>query len=227
MYNRDITGKVNKDGITLGKVAETAVELSAPVIGGKVSTAVKTPETLQSLGALPNAKVRQTANAVENIISDPILAKSDDIASKPVQTIKNKFPDEPMPTAVTDKAKIIGVAEIVEGKIKVNGQLPRYVDFVVDIDGKLILGNKHHLLGNANDVQAAGRMKINNGKVAEINNLSGHYQPSVEEAMKFPEILRKLGLDLNRTHFRVFAFESTPSGNLNGFPTAVHREFLK
>lgn len=59
MYNRDITGKVNKDGITLGKVSEVAVELTAPVAVGKVLAPVKAPQTLDALGRLPISESNQ------------------------------------------------------------------------------------------------------------------------------------------------------------------------
>ena len=56
LFNRDIlTGKVNKDGVTVGKMSETAVELVAPVVAGKVF-APATP--LQNLG-LPKTTVVQ------------------------------------------------------------------------------------------------------------------------------------------------------------------------
>lgn len=35
------------------------------------------------------------------------------------------------------------------------------VDFVITTDNKLIIGNKHHYLGNGQDVLVAGQLKIN------------------------------------------------------------------
>ena len=65
--------------------------------------------------------------------------------------IKNKFPSEALPS----NGKVFSY-EIVDGKIKVLNGLR---DFVVKKDGKLIIGKGHHLLGDRQDVQAAGQMK--------------------------------------------------------------------
>ena len=54
------TREVNKDGITVGKVSETAVELSAPIIAGKVAAPVKVSQTFEELGGLPDFRVRQS-----------------------------------------------------------------------------------------------------------------------------------------------------------------------
>lgn len=77
------------------------------------------------------------------------------------------------------------------------------IDFVVTTDGKLILGKKHHFLGKATDVEAAGTLKLSNGRITRISNDSGHYEPSVLETEKYPTIFKQLGLDLDRTSLEI------------------------
>lgn len=98
--------------------------------------------------------------------------------------IKNKFPDEALPS----DGKILNHF-IEDGKIKgINGQ--RRVDFVINKEGNLVLGKKHQLLGNADDVMAAGQLKIDGqGMIRRIDNSSGHYRPTVE---KMKEVHRKI-----------------------------------
>jgi len=107
--------------------------------------------------------------------------------------ITNKFPNEELPS----DGKVIP-HKIVDGKIKVPNGL-REFDFVVNKGGKLIVGKRHHLLGDRQDVQAAGTMKLqirNNWKLLRIDNLSGHYMPTVEETELFPDILRNAGVEV-------------------------------
>ncbi len=61
--------------------------------------------------------------------------------------------------------------------------------------GEIKLSEKHHFLGNASDVEAAGTIKMVNGKVKKITNNSGHYTPTIAQSEKFPEIFRQLGVN--------------------------------
>lgn len=70
----------------------------------------------------------------------------------------------------------------------------RDFDFVVTMDNRLVLGDKHHFLGNRSDVLAAGQLKLVKGRLARIDNLSGHYQPTVAEAEGFADALRRAGV---------------------------------
>ncbi|WP_123922037.1 hypothetical protein [Flavobacterium sp. LM4] len=91
-----------------------------------------------------------------------------------------------------------GIAEIENGVIKqmeAKGNTFNDVDFVITTKGELKIGKKHHFLGNANDVEAAGTIKTVNGKLRKISNSSGHYFPTIDETNKFPEIFRQLGID--------------------------------
>ena len=69
------------------------------------------------------------------------------------------------------------------------------VNFVVDMDGKVIIGQGHSFLAKGMDVQAVGTLKINHqGYVRRITNGSGHYIPTVEQGKNFPRILNDAGV---------------------------------
>ena len=111
------------------------------------------------------------------------------------ELITNKFPNEEIPT---DGYKLDYY--ISDGKIKgIDGRKGNF-DFVITKDGQLLIGRKHHYLGNAEDVVAAGQIKINGkGEIKRIDNLSGHYQPTVEQAMIYQTLFEQQGLVLNNT----------------------------
>lgn len=71
-------------------------------------------------------------------------------------------------------------------------------DFVITKSGELRIGKKHHLLGNREDVLAAGGIRFKNGKIVEFDNMSGHYTPTLEEAERLGEILRGLEIPIKR-----------------------------
>ncbi|MEN9918210.1 MAG: hypothetical protein RL662_646 [Bacteroidota bacterium] len=127
-------------------------------------------------------------------MSDDVAKLMDEGGWKPIQGIKNKYPTEAMPL----DGELWGIAQIENGLIKSipnKGNTFKDVDFVITTKGKLKIGRKHHFLGNGSDVEAAGTIKITNGKLNKISNSSGHYFPTIEEANKFPEIFRKLGIN--------------------------------
>ncbi|MBP4137447.1 hypothetical protein [Flavobacterium geliluteum] len=113
---------------------------------------------------------------------------------KSIQKIPTKYPNEPLPS----DGELWGIAEIENGLIKTitnKGNTFIDVDFVVTTKGELKIGKRHQFLGNAGDVEAAGTIKVTNGKLKKISNASGHYFPSIDESSKFPEIFKELGID--------------------------------
>jgi hypothetical protein len=122
---------------------------------------------------------------------------------KSVQKIKNKYPDEKMPS----DGVLYGIAEIKDGLIQSIGNKGNNfneIDFVVTTKGELIIGKKHHFLGNALEVEAAGTLKIVNGKVKKITNASGHYLPSVEETLNFEAVFKNLGINTTNTALEIY-----------------------
>ncbi|MDR6553468.1 RHS repeat-associated core domain-containing protein [Paenibacillus qinlingensis] len=124
-----------------------------------------------------------------------------------VPTIKNKFPDEALPT----DGKILSYT-LENGKIKgIDGRTE--VDFVVDKHGSLVIGNKHHTLGNRDEVLAAGQLKINGqGEVRRITNESGHYRPTPEEAMNYPQLLRDAGVNVKGSWLELYSYKIDTDG---------------
>ena len=125
--------------------------------------------------------------------------------------ISNKFPGE----ALDPKGRSYGEVVIVDGRIRLspNQPAPTKASFVVTKDGKLMIGNKHTSLSNNEDVLAAGQLKLRgDGKVTVVDNRSGHYRPTVDEAARYPEILRDLGLDLSQTRLQGFRFHVDDDG---------------
>ncbi|MGL5149026.1 MAG: hypothetical protein ACRC7N_00430 [Clostridium sp.] len=133
--------------------------------------------------------------------------------------IKNKFPDEALPS----DGKILNHF-IEDGKIKgINGQ--RRVDFVINKDGNLVLGKKHQLLGNADDVMAAGQLKIDGkGMIRRIDNGSGHYRPTVEEALKYPELFKNAGLNLDKAWINIDKYTISDEGIIINSKNVVNRK---
>ena len=121
--------------------------------------------------------------------------------------IQNKFPHDIIPT----DGKII-LFSIENGNLKgLNGL--REVDFVIDMDGKLIIGKRHHSLGNRGPVLAAGALFLNGkGNIRRINNLSGHYRPTPQEARKIPELLQNAGVNAKGAQMEIYDMIVTDEG---------------
>jgi hypothetical protein len=143
-----------------------------------------------------------------------------------VHTITNKFPNEPL----NPEGKIFGEIKVVNGKITLpeyKASVPRQVDFVVTRDGRMILGKKHNTLANGESVLSAGQLKIDgSGRIRRIDNLSGHYRPTVEESSIVPRLLKDMGLDLEGVRLQLYEF-TTNSQNLIINERRVVDEVLK
>lgn len=101
-------------------------------------------------------------------------------------------------------------ATIADGNISLSGRAVTNgrFDFVVTASGELKVGTGHfNLSGGANEVQAAGQLRLFKGQVMEINNASGHYQPSAAEAKQFPTILSNMGVDVSKAKLKTFSVE--------------------
>lgn len=95
-----------------------------------------------------------------------------------------------------------------DGNISVGGKVNGRFDFVVTQSGELKVGSGHYYLsGEAASVQAAGRIRLLNGQVVEVNNVSGHYAPTAIEAKNFPSILSNAGINTANTKLTSFVVE--------------------
>lgn len=144
-------------------------------------------------------------NSQRSINEKTVSKKENNEVNKPIQTIKNRYPNEPQPGKEFDY-------KIEDGKLLIRDGI-REVDFIVDMEGNLHIGRGHSFLAGGNDVQAAGSIKINDqGYIRQITNSSGHYAPTAEQAELFPEILNKQGLRLKNAWLRIGDYYFTPSG---------------
>jgi RHS repeat-associated protein len=113
------------------------------------------------------------------------------------QLIKNKLP-------ISKDGKLLGSIQngnvVMKGKTKPNGEF----DFIVTEKGDVLLGRKHSFMSGGADVQAAGTLKLRDGKVVNVDNNSGHYQPNALETSQFKEILSKNGVDVSKAHFKTY-----------------------
>jgi hypothetical protein len=90
----------------------------------------------------------------------------DNLAVTGVRLYSNKFP-----LSVIDEAKIVPNGQL--------GNVSNRFNYVVLEDGSLVVGKSGHTsLAKGQSVQAAGEVRIVNGEIREIDNASGHYQPS-------------------------------------------------
>ena len=140
----------------------------------------------------------------EGIIGDKI----DNIPSE----ITNKDPNDPIKSdaRITETKMVDG--RIVDG----NGNGVNYAkpeNFVITMDGKFVLGLRHQKLADNKSIQAGGSVIIQNGKVVQIDNLSGHYEPTVAETKTFPNAFRNAGIDVSGATLKIFDF-SKPLGAL-------------
>jgi hypothetical protein len=134
-------------------------------------------------------------------------------------SIKNKFPNEPLPK----DGRIINYT-LKAGNIKDIFGLRR-MDFVIDKDGKLIIGKKHQTLGNAEDVLAAGQLKVDGyGMIRRIDNNSGHYRPTAEEASKYPELFEQAGFNLDKAWLYINKYTINYSGIIIKSEIVVHKK---
>lgn len=129
---------------------------------------------------------------------------------KRMPKITNKFPLEKMPKDGYEIEYLINRDGLFVYKNK--GLLKTEENFVLTSDGKLKIGFRHHFLANAEDVVAAGSLRINKGKIVGISNLSGHYRPTVEEAMRYKEIFMNLNHPIKRAFLDVFKITHDEAG---------------
>lgn len=86
-------------------------------------------------------------------------------------------------------------------------------NFVIDSNGKLHIGNGHSYMSGGQPVQAAGTIKINSqGMIRRVTNLSGHYQPNVNETIRYLNQMHKSGYISNTTWVDIYNFNKAKSG---------------
>ncbi|HAK79202.1 MAG TPA: hypothetical protein DCM71_20420 [Runella sp.] len=120
------------------------------------------------------------------------------LADEATQVIlKNTLP-------ISTEGKLLG--SISNGKISMYGKTlaSGKFDFVVMLDGQILLGRKHTFLSGGADVLAAGELKIRGGNIVGINNLSGHYMPNLNVSSNYLNIFKKSGVDVSKAHLQIY-----------------------
>ncbi len=101
-----------------------------------------------------------------------------------------------------------------------NAQPNGFMDFVALPDGQILLGTKHTYLSQGADVLAAGTVKLANGVVKDITNLSGHYVPTPGDGMNFLRVFKDQGVDIDNSFLSMYNADGTifkqvaPSANV-------------
>ncbi len=131
-----------------------------------------------------------------------------------LKKIKNKFPKEPLPKEGYEIKIILDKKGIFR---KFNGNIvgSKIYNFVLTKSGKIKIGYKHHFLGNAKDVLAAGSIRFKNGKIVEIDNLSGHYKPTIKEAINFIEALKLSDIPIKRAKLSIYQITEKSNGYID------------
>ena len=191
------------------------------------------PTAASTLFALRKELGGESFDGVYDTLSDSNLRVIDNAEAAKIKgrglddenTITNKFPNE----ALDPEGKIVGEIKVVNGiATMTNGKpIPRQTfNFVITRDNRLIIGKKHTTLSNAKDVLAAGNIVFKGGKVRMIDNLSGHFRPTVEESLRFPELLRSQGFDVSGANLKLYEFVIDSDGIVEGRSLVVN-EYLK
>ncbi|WP_292010560.1 hypothetical protein, partial [Chryseobacterium sp.] len=142
--------------------------------------------------------------------------------------ITNKYPTENLPI----DGLILNYNFDSKGIFRqLNGNLfpSREFDFIITKSGDLKIGKKHHLLGNKDEVLAAGQLRFKNGRIVELDNLSGHYRPTSEEAQRLGLILTKIGIPIKRARNEIVALSLNNNGEIvrNGKDKIIYIENIK
>ena len=122
---------------------------------------------------------------------------------KDFPSIKNKE------LTISESGKIYGRFE--NGEIIYTGNTNNIqrCDFIVTTNGEVLVGSKHTFLSKGESVIAAGELKLRNGIVVEINNASGHYLPTIDEASNYLRIFRELGVNVDKATLTILKEDGT------------------
>jgi RHS repeat-associated protein len=105
---------------------------------------------------------------------------------------------------ISTEGKLLG--SITNGQVVMNGNVKAsgMFDFVITQSGETLLGRKHTFLSKGADVFAAGELKMRNGNIVGINNLSGHYVPGPNVANTYLDIFKAVNINVSKAHLKVY-----------------------
>lgn len=143
------------------------------------------------------SKVKDIFSAFNKLAKNPKqLAKH--LGKKTIKReVWNDFPKIKNRGIIDNDGWLMG--KYVNGKLQIinKTKLAQDWDFIVKTNGEILVGRKHSWLSKGDDVLAAGELKFRNGKLVDINNASGHYLPTIEEASNFLKIFRNANVDID------------------------------
>ena len=119
------------------------------------------------------------------------------LSARSWELLKNMLPQ-------STSGKLLGSIENGNLMMLNSSQYTGKFDFVVMQDGKVLLGSKHSFLSGGADVYAAGEIKLSNGVIKSVNNLSGHYAPSPTSASNFLDILKASGANVSNATLNIY-----------------------
>jgi len=101
--------------------------------------------------------------------------------------------------------------EFINGQFVPNGNaLPNGImDYVALPNGQILLGTQHSFLSQGADVLAAGTVKLTDGVVKYITNLSGHYRPNPGETMNFLRVFKNAGVNIDLSFLSIYKENGT------------------
>jgi hypothetical protein len=165
---------------------------------GKPSPQVETKPQQQTTQLKPSNDDIQKVK--EWVKANP--SKAEVKSGTPIQKISAKLNSAQVGTDYHKTA-----SEVVNNQVQARGKgLTGTYDFVITNENRLVLGKGHfNLSGGANTVQAAGQIKLYNGKVTLINNNSGHYTPNLTETANFGAVFDAAGLNVSGVKLQTFS----------------------
>ncbi|WP_246234954.1 hypothetical protein [Bacillus aquiflavi] len=135
-------------------------------------------------------------------------SKRASVVNRPIQTIKNRYPNE------VQKGKTFNIT-LINGNLKIRDGI-KEVDFIIDVNNNLKVGRGHSHLASGKDVQAAGKLKVDElGNVRKITNESGHYTPTPKQAKNYEQIFKEAGIKTKNAWLEIHQLELTNSGYVN------------
>jgi len=213
MMRRNLEGKLDGEGIKRGEFTEAGVTILAPFVVGAATTPKAAPQSLKTLGGIPEAE--SVIGLTSVVKSDKSLGASGviEVGGKTQKQIRytskemlQNYAGEETGSVWGTKVKYLTEAERAELELFVkNGKI---VDrqgnlydtsssssvfgagqgksiFVMDEYGRIYaskyqaVGKFHHSsMLEGKPIASAGEITVKNGKITEISNRSGHYQPT-------------------------------------------------
>ncbi len=118
MMRRDLNGKLGGDGIKAGQFIETGVTIAAPIVIGAATTPKAAPQSLKTLGGIPEVEV-STAQTISQ--TAPKVGKLEIEQGRKLSASEQRFAD-----------KMAGEGKVIKARKEINQQGVKNPDFEID-----------------------------------------------------------------------------------------------